>query len=431
VSSYTIVGVVGHIDHGKTALVKALTGTDTDTHPEEKQRGITIDLGFASYQTGDGEFALIDAPGHHKYLGNLLAGVSSVDVGLLVVAADQGIQAQTIEHTAILNALGVPKLIVVMSRIDLCQRETLPELEEELCVFLSDYGFADFPVLSLSVRTGEGLGELKQELSQMARQEERNHHGSFRLPVDRVFSVEGRGCVVAGTIGSGSVSVGDSLQVVGGPTVRVRELEVHSQPVESSRAGRRTAINLAGVTAKELRRGDELIASEAFEPLRHFLMEVTLFPDAQEVPSPAQAQIHTGTSSCSARLSSSKAFLAEKPVVALVETERSIIGVYDQKCLFRRPDPIGAFAGGRINRTSDGRIPCAGSCSSAKNCKPPRQRSGLQLGLLFLAKLPFRKPGGPRNSDSQPRSSMLLSPRPCKVIRFSNWGNPAWCRGDS
>ena len=148
--SYTVVGVIGHIDHGKTSLVAALTGKETDTHPEEKRRGITIDLGFASFSLGDHQFALVDAPGHQKYIGNLLAGVSAIDVGLLVVACDQGIQAQTLEHAAILRTLGVSRLVAVLSRSDLATDEMRMELDEELDLFLDDLGFPDAPRIPVS-----------------------------------------------------------------------------------------------------------------------------------------------------------------------------------------------------------------------------------------------------------------------------------------
>ena len=151
--TYTTVGVTGHIDHGKTSLVGKLTGIETDTHPEEKRRGITIDLGFAALTEGDHVFAFIDAPGHQKYVGNLLAGVSAVDIGLLVVACDQGIQEQTLEHASVLQTLGVPRLLVALSRIDLCDLERRAEVTEELEVFLSDYGFDDIPLIPVSSMT--------------------------------------------------------------------------------------------------------------------------------------------------------------------------------------------------------------------------------------------------------------------------------------
>ena len=165
---YSIIGVTGHIDHGKTSLVAALTGKDTDTHPEEKRRGITIDLGFASFNEQGHQFALIDAPGHQKYIGNLLAGVSAIDAGLLVVACDQGIQAQTLEHASILHMMGVEELIVVLSRTDLASEDMEAELREELELFLDDFGYQNTPMIAVSSVNGTGLAELKSELCRAA-----------------------------------------------------------------------------------------------------------------------------------------------------------------------------------------------------------------------------------------------------------------------
>ncbi|MGB4707160.1 MAG: selenocysteine-specific translation elongation factor, partial [Fuerstiella sp.] len=259
--SYTIVGVIGHIDHGKTSLVAALTGVDTDTHPEEKRRGITIDLGFASFKEGDHQFALIDAPGHQKYIGNLLAGVSGIDVGLLVVACDQGIQEQTLEHAAILSMLGVQRLVVVQSRIDLVTDAVRAELAEELEVFLDDFGFQNVPMVPVSSVTKVGISELKTLLCEIADTIEVRPSGQFfRMPVDRVFSMPGRGCVIAGTVWSGMLKTGDNLELANsGTMVRVREIEVHGEAVDDSRVGYRTALNVTGVSVSDVERGDELI----------------------------------------------------------------------------------------------------------------------------------------------------------------------------
>ncbi len=347
--SYTIVGVIGHIDHGKTSLVAALTGVDTDTHPEEKRRGITIDLGFASFTDGDHQFALIDAPGHQKYIGNLLAGVSGVDVGLLVVACDQGIQAQTLEHAAILQSLGVERLIVAVSRIDLCDEVTLLELTEELEVFLADYGFSEIPIVPLSNVTGQGIDQLKATLGTFARSSDRIAGNAFRLPIDRVFNVEGRGCVVAGTVWSGEVAVGDIVQVAGTTaTARVREIEVHGLEVETSRLGQRTAMNLVGVSASELARGDELVAPKTHPTARCLLVETQMFRETQPLRCPATIQIHTATTSCAARISGARKLDAGERAIVVVETERPIVATFGQQCLLRRPYPVGSFAGGRI-----------------------------------------------------------------------------------
>lgn len=347
--SYTIVGVIGHIDHGKTSLVAALTGIDTDTHPEEKRRGITIDLGFASYTAGEHRFALVDAPGHQKYIGNLLAGVSGVDIGLLVVACDQGIQAQTLEHAAILQSLGVSKLIVAISRIDLADDETRDELCEELDVFLADYGFHNIPKVAVSTVTGQGLDELRSLLQSHARNEPRRTDGSFRMPIDRVFTIEGRGAVVAGTPWTGEVAVGDHLQLAdSGKIVRVRELEVHGQAVERSHAGLRTAMNLAGVSTSQLKRGDELVTEGTHQPARRMIVQLQMFQDTPDLRCPATVQIHLATASCAARIIGVKRLRAGQRANVIIETDHPVVTTYHQACLFRRPYPVGSFAGGRI-----------------------------------------------------------------------------------
>ncbi|MCA9203651.1 MAG: selenocysteine-specific translation elongation factor, partial [Planctomycetales bacterium] len=339
--NYSIVGVVGHIDHGKTSLVAALTGVDTDTHPEEKRRGITIDLGFAHCRIGERQFAFIDAPGHQRFIGNLLAGVSSVDIGLLVVACDQGIQEQTLEHVAILRQLGVPRLIVVISRTDLASEEDARELAEELRLFLSEYGFTEFPVVRVAAPSGLGLDDLRAELTAAARVGERVASQHFRLPIDRVFSVPGRGCVVAGTVWSGSVRVGDVVEIARTrQRVRVRELELHGVAVEDSRVGYRTAINLSGISARELGRGDELVAVGTHRSTTRLLIELSLFAEAPDVSCPAVVQLHTATTHCSARLVGAKRL--GTPCYLVAETDQPLVATYGQRCLFRRPYPVGS-----------------------------------------------------------------------------------------
>lgn len=348
--SYTIVGVIGHIDHGKTSLVAALTGVDTDTHPEEKRRGITIDLGFASFTEGEHQFALIDAPGHQKYIGNLLAGVSGIDVGLLVVACDQGIQAQTLEHASILQMLGVKRLVVALSRIDLATEETQAELREELELFLDDFGFSDVPMFPISSVNKIGLDELKAQLCEFADAIETPTVGSyFRMPVDRVFSMPGRGCVIAGTVWSGSVSVGDNLELAeSGELVRIREVEVHGEAVAMSKIGYRTALNVTGVSANEVKRGDELIQPEVFRKSCHLLVELLTFRDAPEVKCPATVQLHVAAAACSARITGVRRLQPSQSSVVVVETETPVVATFGQKCLFRLPYPVGTIGGANV-----------------------------------------------------------------------------------
>ncbi|MEZ6130346.1 MAG: selenocysteine-specific translation elongation factor [Planctomycetaceae bacterium] len=348
--TYTIVGVIGHIDHGKTSLVAALTGVDTDTHPEEKRRGITIDLGFASFSAGDHRFALIDAPGHQKYIGNLLAGVASIDVGLLVVACDQGIQAQTLEHASILKTLGVTRLVVALSRIDLASEDIQAGLREELELFLDDFGFTDVPMVPVSSIQKTGLDKLQEQLCCFADTIEARPVGSyFRMPVDRVFSMPGRGCVIAGTVWSGTVSVGDRLQLAdSGQEVRVREVEVHGEAVDSSRVGYRTALNVTGVSVSDVQRGDELIQADVFRHSHHLLLEVRTFANCPELRCPATVQLHLAATACAAKITGIRRLQPAQSTVVVVETDAAVVATFGQKCLLRLPYPVGTIGGGSV-----------------------------------------------------------------------------------
>jgi len=346
--TYTIVGVIGHIDHGKTSLVAALTGTNTDTHPEEKRRGITIDLGFASFSQGEHTFAMVDAPGHQKYIGNLLAGVSGVDVGLLVVACDQGIQAQTLEHASILQSLGVENLIVVISRIDLSNDATRSELSEELDLFLADFGFDAIPKVAVSTLTGFGIDDLKSLLVDNARTSGRVASKHFRMPIDRAFTIEGRGTVIAGTPWSGSVAVGEHLQLARtGESLRVREMEVHGESVDRSELGMRTAMNVVGASG-EVVRGDELVSMGTHTATSRLIVQMTMFQDAPELRCPATVHLHTATTTCTARITGIKRINGGQSALVMVDTEFPIVATFGQSCLFRRPYPVGSFAGARV-----------------------------------------------------------------------------------
>lgn len=358
--SYTIIGVTGHIDHGKTSLVEKLTGKNTDTHPEEKRRGITIDLGFATFDDGADTFALIDAPGHQRYVGNLLSGVSRVDIGLLLVAADQGIQAQTIEHASILYALGVQTLVVVISRCDLADAARCQELREEVEFFLTDTGFTDFPVVAISTKTGEGLDTLRETLkanassdSLQSQADQTDQVDCVRLPVDRAFRVDGRGWVAAGTLWSGTVEVGDALQLVRtGKELRVREIEQHGVIRTQALRGRRTALNLAG-EVDELRRGDELITPDSLRGSHTLAVDLYMFADATDVKLPVEIQLHTATMACTATMQASqdksrRVLAAGGRQVVLLRASQPIVLREGQPVLLRRPYPVGSFAGGRV-----------------------------------------------------------------------------------
>lgn len=258
---HVIIGTAGHVDHGKTMLVKALTGIDTDRLVEEKKRGITIELGFAHLNFDDGTQAgIVDVPGHEKFIKNMLAGAGGIDLAMLVVAADEGFMPQTIEHLGILSLLGIRDGLVVLTKCDLVDPEWLDMVREDVKAQTAGTFLEGKPVHAVSVRTGEGLAALKQDLWQMVQKaSEKNLRIPFRLPIDRVFSVEGFGTVVTGTLIEGSLAAGDMVEVL--PTgfqARVRNLQVHGKDVPTAYAGQRVAVNLAGTKRADLARGDTL-----------------------------------------------------------------------------------------------------------------------------------------------------------------------------
>ena len=256
---HVIIGTAGHVDHGKTLLVKALTGIDTDRLVEEKKRGITIELGFAHLDFDDGTQAgIVDVPGHEKFIKNMLAGAGGIDLAMLVVAADEGFMPQTVEHLGILSLLGIQDGLVVITKCDMADPEWVEMVKEDVRTHVEGTFLEGKPVFTVSAYTGQGIPELRQALKELVHKaSEKNLRTPFRLPIDRVFSVDGFGTVVTGTLIEGSVSNGDMAEILpGGVQARVRNLQVHDRDVETAYAGQRVAINLAGVKKADLGRGD-------------------------------------------------------------------------------------------------------------------------------------------------------------------------------
>ena len=299
-----IVGTAGHIDHGKTALVKALTGIDADRLEEEKRRGITIDIGFAHLELPqpNGEIlrlGFVDVPGHERFVRNMLAGVGGIDLVLLVIAADESIKPQTREHFDICRLLSVRRGIAVLTKSDLVDRETLDVVRLEVEEFLRN-SFLDpahASVVAVSSLTGAGLDELRQALVRAAAEiPARNSSALPRLPVDRVFTMKGFGAVVTGTLVSGTIHREDELEVFpAGRRVRVRGIQVHGQAAEHAVAGQRTALNLAGVTTQEMARGMVLTASSTFHTASRLDVSLTLLPSAKPLKDRARVHLHAHT----------------------------------------------------------------------------------------------------------------------------------------
>ena len=297
-----IVGTAGHIDHGKTALVKALTGIDADRLAEEKRRGITIDLGFAHLELpapgGDTlRLGFVDVPGHERFVRNMLAGVGGIDLVLLVVAADESIKPQTREHFEICRLLSIPRGLVVLTKSDLVDKETLDVVRLEVEEFVRGSFLEGAPMVAVSSRTGAGIEELKRDLARMAAEvRARDASALFRLPIDRVFSMKGFGTVVTGTLISGSVSKEDEIEVFPArKRARIRGVEVHGAAAEQAVAGERTALNLAGIEKDDLARGMTLAPPETFRPTKRIDVSLTLLGTAKPLKDRARVHFHAYT----------------------------------------------------------------------------------------------------------------------------------------
>jgi selenocysteine-specific elongation factor len=300
-----IIGTAGHIDHGKTALVKALTGIDADRLEEEKRRGITIDLGFAHLEliAPSGEkirLGFIDVPGHERFVRNMLAGVGGIDLVLMVIAADESIKPQTREHFEICRLLSIPRGITVITKADMVDEDTLSVVRMEIEDFVRG-SFLDVsrsPVVAVSALKGTGLDELKREIVRLtAEVPARDTEALFRLPIDRVFTMKGFGAVVTGTLISGKVKKEEEVEVFPSrKRARVRGVQVHGSAADQAIAGQRTALNLAGVQMEELARGMTLAAPGVFEPTQKFEVHVSLLKDAKPLKNRARVHFHAFTS---------------------------------------------------------------------------------------------------------------------------------------
>lgn len=296
-----VLGTAGHIDHGKTALIKALTGIDTDRLKEEKERGITIELGFAFLVLPSGlRMGIVDVPGHEKFVKHMVAGAWGIDLVALVVAADEGIMPQTREHLDICRLLGVKKGLVVVSKIDLADPELVQLIAEEVGELVAGTFLEGAPVVNVSAVTGEGIPQLLTTLDKLANEiQGRTSEGLLRLPIDRVFTMRGFGTVVTGTLVSGSISVGDTVQIM--PSVRegkVRGIQVHNEIVQTAKAGQRTAVNLQGIGKSHINRGDVLIHPHTITPT--YMVDVYLehLPNSpRPLRNRRKQRFHIGTSS--------------------------------------------------------------------------------------------------------------------------------------
>ncbi|MCG0275553.1 MAG: selenocysteine-specific translation elongation factor [Thermosediminibacteraceae bacterium] len=352
--SNVIIGTAGHIDHGKTTLIKAMTGINTDRLKEEKERGITIDLGFAHLVLPSGrKVGIVDVPGHEKFVKNMLAGVGGIDLVLLVVAADEGIMPQTREHLNILKLLNVKKGIVVVTKKDLVDEEWLELVKEDIEKELKGSFLENSPIIPVSAVTGEGIKELIEVIDKMTSEtSEKDLDSPFRLPIDRVFSLPGIGTVVTGSLICGTVSVGETVEIFPkGLISKVRSIEVHGESRKSAQAGQRTAINLSDVKPEDISRGDVVSSVGAMMVVNRAAASLKLLKDApRPLKNRDRVRFHAGTGEVMARvilIDGDELFPGEEAFVFL-DFEEPVAIIYKEHYVIRSYSPITTIGGGQI-----------------------------------------------------------------------------------
>ncbi len=354
-----IVGTAGHIDHGKSALVRALTGTDPDRLAEEKRRGITIDLGFANLElngpTGEPiRLGFVDVPGHERFVRNMLAGVGGIDLVLLVIAADESIKPQTREHFDICRLLAVQRGITVLTKSDLVDPETLDVVRMEVSDFVkgSFLDPATSPIIPVSSRTGAGLGQLRNELARLAAETTaKDSNAVFRLPIDRVFTMKGFGTVVTGTLISGTVHKDEEIQLhPSGKKLRVRGVQVHGAASAHAIAGQRTALNLAGVETAEMARGMMLTPPQMFHPARRVSVALDLLRTAKPLRDRARVHFHAFTAESIAEVSllDAKQLQPGESGLAVLKLDEPLLLLPGDRFIVRQFSPVITIGGGRI-----------------------------------------------------------------------------------
>ncbi|MDO4501776.1 MAG: selenocysteine-specific translation elongation factor [Coriobacteriia bacterium] len=352
-----ILGTAGHIDHGKSSLIMALTGTDPDRLKEEKKRGITIELGFAQLLLPSGRhMGVVDVPGHERFVRQMVQGATGVDVALLVIAADDGVMPQTIEHMAVLELLGVRTAVVALTKIDLMDEEWVEFMADEVAEKLSGTCFADAPVVPVSSRTGAGLDDLRAALDAAADAAERTKpEGSMRLPVDRVFTVKGFGTVITGTLWSGTVAVGDELEVLpSGLRTRVRSIQEHGVDQDVAYAGNRVALSLNGLTTDDVRPGDFLAAPETMVASDRFDANLTYqdpFHSGKPFKTGSRVHVAHGTREVTGRVLLMNGRETLEPGatdLVQIRLDEPLALSYQDRFILRSYSPVRVIAGGSV-----------------------------------------------------------------------------------
>jgi len=348
-----IIGTAGHVDHGKTALTRYLTGVDTDRLAEEKKRGISIALGFAQLTIDDNLSAgIVDVPGHEKFIKTMLAGVAGIDMVLLVIAADEGVMPQTREHLDILSLLGVNKGVIVLSKIDLVDGEWLQMVRGEVKELLEGTPLAGAPVVGVSVVSGQGIPELLTAIKQVASAvTPRSAQGGARLPIDRSFTVSGFGTVVTGTLWAGTLSVGEYVELwPSGEKARIRSLQRHEVMLEKVSAGNRVAVNLVGVEVVDAPRGGWIAAPGLLNPNHRLDVELTLLPSVKALKHRSRVRLHHGTSEVFGRVHyfDREELAPGESCFAQLQLETPLMALRGDQLILRSYSPMQTIAGAKV-----------------------------------------------------------------------------------
>ena len=345
-----VIGLSGHIDHGKTTLVKALTGENTDRLVEEQKRGMTIDIGFAFLNDS---ITLIDVPGHEKFVKNMMAGVSGIDIAMLVVAADDGVMPQTREHFEILNLLDIPKGIIVINKIDLADDDLLDLVELDISELVEGTFMEKSSIIRVSATTMQGISELNSTLLNICKDvSAKDDRGIFRMHVDRAFSMKGYGTVVTGTVNSGSAKVGDTLELLpDGKNTRVRSLQSHGKDVQSVKLGDRAAINLQGINKMIISRGSQISEPNYLKSIKQMGVSLHhLSSSKKPIVQNQRVRVHLGTQEVMARiaLTSTNALVPGSDAAALLRLEKPLVASRNDKFIIRSYSPILTIGGGEV-----------------------------------------------------------------------------------
>ncbi|MDP7275891.1 MAG: selenocysteine-specific translation elongation factor [Planctomycetaceae bacterium] len=350
--THILIGTAGHIDHGKTRLVGRLTEIDTDRLPEEKARGISIDLGFAHWQAEGFQFGIIDVPGHERFVKNMVAGATGVNVALLVVAADDSVMPQTREHLEIMDLLGIEAGVIAVTKIDLVEEDFVELVEAEVEEVVTGTFLEGCPIVPVSSETGEGIESLKETLLEVSRQVTlAEQEPVFRMPVDRAISLPGHGTIVTGSVVSGEVRAGDTLELwPEGREVRVRSVQNHGADSADAGARQRTAINLAGVKNDEVSRGVELATVGLLQPTRRLLVDLKLLSSSPlQLKDRMELNLHIGTREVPARvILKGRQLKPGERAYAELRLAEEIVAAHGQRYILRRVSPALTVAGGRV-----------------------------------------------------------------------------------